>query len=68
LRNFKKDIHATPFEYIYNRRLDEAKRLLENSSYSIKEISALVGYENYGAFSEAFKRKFGCPPKFTRGQ
>jgi AraC-like DNA-binding protein len=62
LRKFKVATKTTPHTYIKNRRLEEAKLLLENSDYPIGQIALLVGYNNFGAFSEAFKTKFKTTP------
>ncbi len=62
LREFKKKYKKTPYEYIRHRRLDEAKNLLKKETHSVGEVATLVGYENFGAFSEAFKKKFGMSP------
>jgi AraC-like DNA-binding protein len=62
-RFFKRDLEITTFEYIRNRRLDEAMSLLTSEGdKSVGEIALLVGYENLGAFSEAFKKRFGHAP------
>lgn len=50
-------------EYIENLRLDEAKWLLQQSNYSITEISDCLGFCNPAYFSSVFKKKFGVPPK-----
>jgi AraC-like DNA-binding protein len=66
LRKFKKDMGRTPYEYIKNRRLDEAMRLLKNSGEPVGQVALLIGYENFGAFTDAFKAKFGKPPSAFR--
>ena len=43
-------------------RIERAKGLLVNSSLSIKEISAAVGFNTAGSFSRAFKRTCGVRP------
>lgn len=61
-RIFKKDTGLTPYAYIKTRRLEEAKSMLKNGQYNVSEVALLVGYENFGAFSEAFKMKWGKSP------
>jgi transcriptional regulator GlxA family with amidase domain len=68
LRRFKEEVHTTPYTYIKNRRLEEAHRLLANSDHAVSDVAILVGYENFGAFSEAFKEKFGHAPSKLRNQ
>jgi AraC-like DNA-binding protein len=36
--------------------------LLKGQTYSISQISDIVGYENVSAFSAAFKKHFGVTP------
>lgn len=62
LRTFKRELGTTPSAYMIGRRLDEARLLLEQRTYGVGEVARLVGYENLGAFSEAFRRRFGIPP------
>lgn len=62
LRRFKDDNGITPYVYIKNRRLEEALRLLKSGQHSVADVALLVGYESFGAFSEAFKEKYGNSP------
>jgi signal transduction histidine kinase/DNA-binding response OmpR family regulator/ligand-binding sensor domain-containing protein len=48
--------------FIRNYRLDAARHLLEEGTYSVKEISMLVGFKNQTYFSTKFKERFGQPP------
>lgn len=49
----------SPLKIIQERVLTEAKRLLLHSSHSIKEISAILGYDSVGTFSRFFKNMTG---------
>ena len=62
LRQFRKELKLTPYQYIKSRRLEEAMHLLKKGKTPIGQIATLVGYDNFGAFSEAFKQKYGKPP------
>jgi AraC-like DNA-binding protein len=66
LRKFKADVGVTPYTYIKNRRLEEALRLLKSGQHPVGDVALLVGYENFGAFSEAFKEKFGDVPSSVK--
>lgn len=68
LRHFRDEVGATPFLYIKNRRLEEAMRLLKTGQHPVSDVASLVGYENFGAFSEAFKEKYKEPPSFFKGK
>lgn len=47
---------------IHSKRIEEAKKLLEQTDKSIVEISALTGYENVNTFIRVFKRYCGMTP------
>jgi len=47
-------------------RMERAVELMHGFNYSIMQISELVGYENYFAFSTAFKRHHGVAPRDYR--
>ena len=62
IRNFKKYTGQTPMQFIVSLRINNAQLLLETTSYSINEISAIVGYENQLYFSRLFRKQKGCSP------
>ena len=62
LRQFRRDTGQSPYAYIKARRLEEARRLIEGGTHPVGDVGALVGYENFGSFSTAFKMHFGKPP------
>ena len=58
-----------PYGYIKARRLEEGRRLIEAGTHPVGDVALLVGYENFGAFSTAFKAHFGrSPSSFRRGR
>ena len=63
---FKQELNTTPSNYLRILRLDYAKQLLLNYSYSITEISELCGYSNPYYFTNAFHRYFGMSPSEFR--
>lgn len=66
-RVFKKATGYSPYEYIILLRIDGAKQLLKNTSLSIKEIGARVGYATEISFINAFTQKVGISPgRFRR--
>lgn len=68
-RRFNESLKRGPQDYIRERRLEEAARLLNNPDSSISEVATLVGYENFGSFSEAFKKQFGqSPSEYRKGK
>lgn len=52
--------------YIKNMRLEKACSLLKNSTWSIAEVSASVGFDDYNYFSRVFKHKYGMSPRNYR--
>ncbi len=63
LRAFKREVGQTPAAYVRQRRLDEAARLLVAGDHNVGDIALLIGYEDIGAFTRAFKDRFGMPPR-----
>lgn len=47
---------------IHTKRVEEARRLLEETDKSVVEISSLTGYENVNTFIRVFKRYSGVTP------
>ena len=64
VRRFRATTGKAPAEYVRERRLDEAHAILarRDGSASVAEVALTVGYENIGAFTQAFRRKFGRNP------
>lgn len=64
---FREIAGETPMEYLARWRMLLAADKLENSSDSIAMIAIALGYESESAFSTAFKRIMGCPPRQFSG-
>ena len=65
-RLFQSSVGCSPMAFVRKRRMEEAKQILMNSDRPISEIAALVGYQNFGAFSEAFSQHFKATPSSLR--
>ena len=61
-RRFKTATGLSLIDYIQNLRVEESKRLLENTLSPIEDISYSVGYEEPGFFRRLFKRSVGLTP------
>jgi transcriptional regulator GlxA family with amidase domain len=61
-RRFKLATGLTLIDYIQNLRVEESKRLLENTNDPIEDISYAVGYEEPAFFRRLFKRSVGLTP------
>jgi two-component system response regulator YesN len=56
-----------PFsEYVIERRLKQAKKLLKTTNLKIYEAAYKAGFPNYRYFSLVFKKRFGITPKECR--
>lgn len=62
LRIFKSNTGITPFEYLLNIKIDNAKTLLKHTNYSITQVCDLCGFSSNSYFTQAFKRKVGVVP------
>lgn len=65
-RIFKSAMRCTVMDYVTQRRIDEAQRLMRESRLSIKEIAADVGYADQNYFSRVFRRLTGTTPSTYR--
>ena len=65
-RRFKKATGSSLIDYLQNLRVEEAKRLLENTDLPIDEISEQVGYSDPSFFRRLFKRVTGLTPSHYR--
>ena len=63
---FKQEMGISPQKYLMQCRVQEACRLLEETSIPIQEISRQVGYDNPLTFSKTFKNFYGISPKNYR--
>lgn len=61
-RHFKKIYKATPTDYIFERRLEDSKKLLAVSEQSIIDIAINSGFKSVSHYSRKFKEKYGIPP------
>lgn len=59
---FSKIDSKSPLQYIQERKLLEARRLLAHTDYAIKSIAYDIGFEDIQAFSRFFKNYEGVSP------
>lgn len=50
-------------EILLEKRMDRAVLLMKNTTLSIEEISAMLGYSNHSNFYKAFKDYYGVTPR-----
>lgn len=59
---FKEETGQTPGNYIAFIRIEESKKLLQDSSVNMVDIPELVGFEGQSYFTQVFKKTEGCTP------
>ncbi|QGS69500.1 AraC family transcriptional regulator [Oceanobacillus sp. 143] len=60
---FKQEFGMNFIEYLTMIRMQKAKGLIEENTYSLKEISFMVGYKDPNYFSRVFKKHYQESPK-----
>jgi len=63
---FKKETESTLLEYLIKVRIEEAKRLLENTLWNTTQISFEVGYSDQSYFCKVFKKSEDLSPSDYR--
>ncbi|SCY90865.1 helix-turn-helix transcriptional regulator [Alkaliphilus peptidifermentans] len=62
IKIFKSQTGKTPREYYIDIKLEKARRLLRDRSFSVAEVAYMVGFSSQSYFSSAFKKKIGYTP------
>src|SRR5262249_22759084 len=65
-RMFKAVFGQTPMQFLQERRLAAAARLLSSTEETVTRICFAVGFESLGSFSWLFRRRFGYSPRRFR--
>lgn len=63
---FKAATSRNPYEYMVERRIEQAAGLLARSDSRIRDIALAVGYDDPYHFSRVFHRVMGVPPQRYR--
>lgn len=61
-QGFKACFNCTVYEYIVEKRMEMAHRLLQSGKYKVKDVVWMVGYTNASHFIDAFKKRYGITP------
>lgn len=64
--HFRQVFGTTVFGYLRDRRLEQARQLLTDTTLTVAAIASTVGYANAAKFAHAFKRKYGITPSQCR--
>ena len=69
-RAFKKSRGYSPFQFVKELRLQQARRMLDSdaSDLTVTEVAVTCGFENLSRFSKDFSRAFGEPPSAVRNR
>jgi len=66
-KGFKDLFSKTIYNFMFDLKMSEAKALLiKDSSLTLKEISARLGYSHVNHFSAAFKKKYDQSPSYFK--
>lgn len=66
IRDFSTYLHTSPINYLINKRISCAKRLLLETDYPIYEIASMVGIDNINHFTNLFKKSTHLTPNNYR--
>lgn len=60
---FKQIYGDSVFSFLFDYKMDYARKLLDNGNYNVNEVGVKIGYSSSSHFIAAFKKKFGTTPK-----
>jgi AraC family transcriptional activator of pyochelin receptor len=60
---FKQIYGDTVFSFLFDYKMEHARRLLESNQFNVNEVGVQIGYSTSSHFIAAFKKKFGTTPK-----
>lgn len=67
-RLFRVHLDSTPISLLWDTRIKEGIRLLENTGLNVAEIAYRSGFQNPYHFSRMIKQRLGVPPNRYRNQ
>ena len=60
---FKQIYGDTVYSFLFEYKMEHARKLLESNQHNVNEVGLRVGYSTASHFIAAFKKKFGTTPK-----
>jgi AraC-like DNA-binding protein len=60
---FKQVYGDSVYSFLFDYKMEHARRLLETGQYNVNEIGLRIGYSTASHFIAAFKKKYGTTPK-----
>ena len=64
--HFKREFGITVMEYVLNKRMQKAQKMLSSQNASIRQVSEACGFSSIEYFSKSFKAYFGMSPREWR--
>lgn len=63
---FKQSIHVSPYQYVLRRRIDHARKLLQEPGVTVFEAALRSGFSEQSQFTKIFRRIVGVTPSSYR--
>ncbi|RRQ49910.1 AraC family transcriptional regulator [Maribacter algicola] len=60
---FKQIYGDSVYSFLFDYKMEHARKLLESGQYNVTEIGLKIGYSTSSHFIAAFKKKYGTTPK-----
>lgn len=60
---FRQIYGDTVYSFLFDYKMDYARKLLDSGSYNVNEVGLRIGYSTASHFIAAFRKKFGTTPK-----
>jgi AraC-like DNA-binding protein len=60
---FKQIYGDSVYSYLFDYKMEYARRLLDSGSHNVNEVGLKIGYSTASHFIAAFKKKYGTTPK-----
>jgi AraC-like DNA-binding protein len=60
---FKQIYGDTVYGFLFDYKMDFARKLLDSGSYNVNEVGLKIGYSTGSHFIAAFRKKFATTPK-----
>jgi AraC family transcriptional regulator len=65
-REFRSVTGQTPYQYLLDQRMEQAKHLLKHSDWPVQEIATMIGFQSPVNFVRAFRQRVGATPGVWR--
>ena len=67
-RAFRQSVGEPPHTYVVRRRVERARRMLEETDLPLSDIGLAVGFSDHSHFARHFRRLMGMTPRAARWQ